>query len=174
MLLLRRHHMHPFSSGGWEYVYSELRVQVSTPAASWFMPAGLATAAPHSVCRTGGRAACSLPIAFDSPFPAPVLPVPLAASAGQHVGFSTLHWGLPLLLNSPSLTAFPSAPASAVQHIGGGELWLGVPSVIEHRVDSRSPLHGMGEGDIMGAGGADVLWGGCLGRVLASTSNWRR
>ncbi|EFN52826.1 hypothetical protein CHLNCDRAFT_138260 [Chlorella variabilis] len=37
------------------------------------------------------------------------------------------------------------------EHVGGGRLWLGVPSLIEHRVDSKSPLSGMSEGDIKGS-----------------------
>ncbi|PSC69266.1 G -activated inward rectifier potassium channel 4-like [Micractinium conductrix] len=37
------------------------------------------------------------------------------------------------------------------QHVGGGFLWLGVPSVIEHNIDERSPLWGMAVEEIQGA-----------------------
>ncbi|PRW33237.1 inward rectifier potassium channel 2-like isoform X7 isoform B [Chlorella sorokiniana] len=37
------------------------------------------------------------------------------------------------------------------EHVGGGRLWLGVPSVIEHRIDRGSPLWGMSDADMRAA-----------------------
>ncbi|KAL4421196.1 hypothetical protein ABPG77_010071 [Micractinium sp. CCAP 211/92] len=62
-----------------------------------------------------------------------------------------------LLLQRQAVHPFSSCEAEYVYaelpaaHIGGGHLWLGVPSVIEHKVDQRSPLWGMGEAEISNA-----------------------
>jgi hypothetical protein len=48
-----------------------------------------------------------------------------------------------------------------------------VPSVIEHRVDAASAMHGMTEGDLAGAGGC--LLGGCVwcGLSVRQVSIWQ-
>lgn len=62
-----------------------------------------------------------------------------------------------LLLRRQEVHPFSSCEAEYVYaelpaaHIGGGHLWLGVPSVIEHKIDHRSPLWGMGEAEIENA-----------------------
>lgn len=38
------------------------------------------------------------------------------------------------------------------QHVGGGRLWLGVPSIIEHRVEEGSPLFGLGDNEMRAMG----------------------
>ena len=65
----------------------------------------------------------------------------------------------------PAVCPPPAQPSTPMrpplpQHIGGGRLWLGVPSVIEHRVDAASAMHGMSEADLAGAGG--WVLGGCV------------
>lgn len=49
-------------------------------------------------------------------------------------------------------------PTPRLQHVGGGKLWLGVPSVIEHRIDVHSPLWEMSEADMRAAGAPACGW----------------
>jgi hypothetical protein len=141
MLLLRRQQAHPFSSGGWEFVYSELPAQVGTTVCLLCMP-----------CSAVQDTGC---------VPA-VLPVPdsgrICLLLCHHQHRVPLRLALPALLPPPHApNSPPSSPPPThlkpLQHIGGGRLWLGVPSVIEHRVDAASAMHGMTEGDLAGTGG---------------------
>ena len=151
MLLMRRHATHPFSSGGSssEYIYSELRSQVGTsPVLLLQLPLSLFQ--PGRVGIAGGTSECMC-VKLQ---PARRRAYPLAPRAFASLSpFSRLciH-----SINPPTSThhSINQSPPR-LQHVGGGFLWLGVPSVIEHNIDERSPLWGMAVEEIQGAGEGD-------------------
>lgn len=131
-LLLRRQEVHPFSSCEAEYVYAEL-------------PAAVSSCGPYGSCFPASWR-CSAHVGM-----------PVQPSQQRRGALCSVMRGGPRTLQSATWCIPHTRPP--LQHIGGGHLWLGVPSVIEHKIDHRSPLWGMGEAEIENAGEA-CAWTG--------------